>query len=90
MRRYPLITREELTEFLEKVGIRPEGIQAIQKTFVTDDQRGKVKQMIELRMKDGETAKEATATTWRNQHFVQRVRMIPVGLNPTKEDISKL
>ena len=90
MKRYQPLTKEEFTEFLKKIGIRPEGIQAILKTFISEDQYGKMKWLIEERMKVGQPAKEATRSTWLHHHFAQQAWKIPIGPKPTEEDISKL
>ncbi len=73
------IDKEKPTDNEERVSRNngDRGVSILEDADGTENQRGKVKQMIELRMKDGEPAKEATSTTWKTQHFVQQVRRIP-------------
>lgn len=83
------ITAEQLAEFLRSLGIKEEGIQAINDTFLTDNQRWQMMKNVQNFMRE-RPPRNAVRAAWCGTQRVQKVRMRKVGDYPTEEDLSKL
>ena len=87
---HPEITPAELAEFLLKIGIKPDGVMLILKTFPLGMQRHHLRRNIQTYMQEGKTPQEATREAWDFLWTTYKQRLEPLGKRPREEDFSKL
>ncbi len=84
------MTAEELTEYLRTLGIKEEGIQAINENLPRPRQKFRVKSITCRDLEDGTEIKEAVKHAWRLTHTIACQHLEERGKKPREEDFLKL